>query len=39
MTYFYSYMFNNEKITYLNFIGSLIIILSNVYLLFQPKNE
>ena len=39
MTYFYSYMFNNEKLTYLNFIGSLIIILSNVYLLFQPKND
>ena len=39
MTYFYSYMFNNEKLTYLNFIGSFIIILSNVYLLFQPKND
>jgi len=39
MTYFYSYVFNNEKMTYLNFIGSLIIILSNVYLLFQPNNE
>jgi len=38
MTYFYSYMFNNEKITYLNFIGSLIIILSNVYLLFQADK-
>ena len=38
MTYFYSYMFNNEKLTYLNFIGSLIIILSNVYLLFQVDN-
>lgn len=39
MTYFYSYVFNNEKMTYLNFIGSLIIILSNVYLLYQPNNE
>ena len=39
MTYFYSYIFNNEKLTYLNFIGSFIIILSNVYLLFQPKND
>ena len=38
MTYFYSYMFNNEKLTYLNFIGSLIIILSNVYLLFQADK-
>ena len=38
MTYFYSYMFNNEKLTYLNFIGSFIIILSNVYLLFQVDN-
>lgn len=39
MTYFYSYVFNNEKITYLNFIGSLIIILSNVYLLYQPNGK
>jgi len=39
VTYFYSYIFNNEKINYLNFSGSLIIILSNVYLLFQPNNE
>lgn len=38
MTYFYSYLFNNEKITYLNFIGSLIIIISNIYLLFQPNT-
>ena len=37
LTYFYSYLFNNEKITFLNIIGSIIIILSNIYLLFLPE--
>ena len=34
-TYMYSYIFNQEKINIYNISGSLIIILCNIYLLFN----
>ena len=35
VTYIYGYIFAHEKITLLSILGSLIIILSNIYLLYN----